>query len=50
MLEKETAVPPLRIRLKHALDFKLTIFLVRVNNGIFFFFKLKKKKKKKAKL
>lgn len=47
MLEKETAVPPLRIRLKHALELKLTRILVRVNHGNSVFERLKKEKKKK---
>lgn len=46
MLEKETAVPPLRIRLKHALELKLTRILVRVDHGNSVFERLKKEKKK----
>jgi len=46
VLEK-TAVPPLRIRLKHALELKLTRILVRVNHGNSVFETLKKERKKK---
>ena len=55
VLEKETVVPPLRIKLDHVLELKLTRILLRLDHGNSVFERLKKtkreikKKKKKIK-